>query len=118
METRTLENVAKIMRRSMTAIRPYFIAAILTAAVTASAAAQYAADDRYGGTTGTIPPVASGKPGGVPDWSGESGASGHPLMTADAIRAGAANFHVCLERLWPVAARRNISRGFFQAVTA
>jgi lytic murein transglycosylase len=118
METRTLENVAKIMRRSMPAIRPCFIAAILIATGIGSAAAQYAADDRYGGTTGTIPPVAAGKPGGVPDWSGESGASGHPLMTSDAIRAGAANFHVCLERLWPGAARRNISRSFFQAVTA
>src|SRR5215467_15193168 len=37
----------------------------------------------------------------VGEWSGESGASGHPLMTADAIRAGAANFRECLARLWP-----------------
>ena len=43
-------------------------------------------------------------------WSGQSGASGNPLMTADAIRAAAADFGNCLERLWPEAARRGISR--------
>lgn len=51
-------------------------------------------------------------------WSGESGASGHPLMTADAIRAAAANFHSCLERLWPAAARRGVSRSVFTTETA
>ena len=42
----------------------------------------------------------------VPEWSGESGASGHPLMQADAIRAAAANFRNCLEGSgrWPRAA--------------
>ena len=48
--------------------------------------------------------------GDGPEWSGESGASGHPLMTADAIRQAAANFQNCLERLWPEAARRGVSR--------
>jgi membrane-bound lytic murein transglycosylase B len=51
-------------------------------------------------------------------WSGESGASGHPLMTADAIRAAAGNFRNCLEGLWPLAARRNISRASFDTFTA
>lgn len=54
----------------------------------------------------------------VPEWSGESGASGNPLMAADAIRAAAANFHDCLERLWPAAARRGISRRVFETYTA
>ena len=48
----------------------------------------------------------------------QSGASGHPLMTASAIRAAAASFHDCLERLWPLAARRGISRATFTAYTA
>jgi lytic murein transglycosylase len=39
-------------------------------------------------------------------------------MTADAIRAAAANFHHCIEGLWPAAARRGISRSVFQAYTA
>src|SRR5947207_3304120 len=39
-------------------------------------------------------------PGAPPPWSGESGSSGHPLMTADAIRAAAANFGACLEGIW------------------
>ena len=53
-----------------------------------------------------------------PEWSGESGASGHPLMTSDAIRTAAANFDSCIEGLWPLAARRNISRAAFDAATA
>ena len=39
-------------------------------------------------------------------------------MTAEAIRAAAANFHDCLERLWPLAARRGVSRATFDAYTA
>jgi membrane-bound lytic murein transglycosylase B len=63
---------------------------------------------------------AAGGPaaGGPAEWSGESGASGHPLMTADAIRAAAANFHTCLEQLWPQAERRGVSRAVFDAQTA
>lgn len=55
------------------------------------------------------PPVAATTSG----WSGQSGASGHPLMTAAAIRAAAAEFPRCLERLWPQAARRGVSRAVF-----
>ncbi len=47
------------------------------------------------------------------EWSGESGASGHPTMQAPAIRAAAANFSSCLEELWPLAAKRNISRATY-----
>jgi membrane-bound lytic murein transglycosylase B len=63
-------------------------------------------------TTGSVAPVDQS------GWSGESGASGHPAMTADAIRAAAANFTTCLEGLWPDAARRGVSRPTFDAHTA
>lgn len=52
------------------------------------------------------------------EWSGEDGASGHPLMTAAAIRQAAANFPRCVANLWPDAARRNISRDSFERYTA
>jgi len=66
-----------------------------------------------GTTTGTLPPPASAS-GAVPEWSGESGSSGHPLMTAEAIRSAAANFHGCLAGLWPLAERRGISRAVYE----
>src|SRR5260370_29531412 len=66
-----------------------------------------------GATTGSVPPAT---PGGS-EWSGESGSSGHPSMTADAIRAAAANFRTCLEGVWPMAARRGVSRAVFDAQT-
>ena len=60
-------------------------------------------------------PSPNAVPGSSPDaansgtgWSGQSGASGNPLMTADAIRAAAADFGNCIERLWPEAARRGV----------
>ena len=71
--------------------------------------------DAYSGPTGAIP--AAGATSGAPDWSGQSGASGDPSMSADAIRAAAANFGKCLERLWPLAARRHISRDVYVAYT-
>src|SRR6266446_5908236 len=37
----------------------------------------------------------------APPWSGEDGASGHPLMTASAIRQAAANFENCVASMWP-----------------
>ena len=64
----------------------------------------------------TEPPAAPG-PGGAPPWSGEDGASGHPLMTASAIREAAANFDKCVAAMWPDAARRNISQDSFQRFT-
>ena len=60
-------------------------------------------------------PAASSAP--LP-WSGEDGASGHPLMTASAIREAAANFDNCVASMWPDAARRNISQQSFQRFTA
>src|SRR6266702_3984439 len=68
-------------------------------------------------------PSASAVPGSfnsraTTGWSGQSGASGNPIMTADAIRAAAADFGNCLERLWPEAARRGISRASFERFIA
>ena len=51
-------------------------------------------------------------------WSGQSGASGNPLMTADAIRAAAADFGNCLAGLWPEAERRGITRANYERFTA
>ena len=65
-------------------------------------------------TTSAVAPPAAG----APDWSGESGSSGHPAMQADAIRAAAGNFRNCLEELWPHAARRGVTRADFDAQTA
>ena len=64
-------------------------------------------------------PSPNAVPGSSPDagWSGQSGASGNPLMTADAIRAAAADFGNCIERLWPEAARRGVSRATFEHFT-
>jgi membrane-bound lytic murein transglycosylase B len=66
------------------------------------------------------PPAASAVPGGnsAAQWSGQAGASGNPLMTADAIRSAAGQFGGCLESLWPDAARRGITRGNFDRLTA
>ena len=81
------------------------------------ATAQVRRSDGYSGPTGTIAPAAPGMPSAAPDWSGESGASGDPRMTAAAIRAAAADFHGCLERLWPLAARHGITRNVYVAYT-
>ena len=51
------------------------------------------------------------------EWSGRSGASGHPSMRADAIEAAAANFNTCVAGLYPEAAKRGISRASFDALT-
>jgi len=52
------------------------------------------------------------------EWSGEDGASGHPLMTADAIRRSAANFERCIAGFWPEAHRRGVSEASFRRFTA
>jgi lytic murein transglycosylase len=85
--------------------RAYLVAAVLIGVAPGLAAAQ--------SVTGTIP----ARPTAAPPWSGEAGASGDPEMTASAIRAAAANFHSCLERMWPLAARRNISHASFERYT-
>src|SRR5271156_5284762 len=66
------------------------------------------------------PPAASAvpAPGEATPWSGQSGASGNPLMTADAIRAAAADFGNCIAGLWPDAERRGVTRDNFERFTA
>jgi membrane-bound lytic murein transglycosylase B len=56
-------------------------------------------------------------PDSVP-WSGQSGASGDPLMTAQAILQAAAQFRSCVEQTWPEAARRGVSSQSFAQATA
>src|SRR5712672_2882664 len=63
-------------------------------------------------------PASPGPDGAPPPWSGEDGASGHPLMTAAAIRQAAANFANCVASMWPDAARRNVTQANFERFTA
>src|SRR5712691_173236 len=94
--------------------------AVTTAALTAPVLGQgfdiRTLFDRPNATTGTIPPAAATAT--TPEWSGESGASGHPLMTAEAIRGAAANFGRCLAALEPLAERRGVSRAVYSANVA
>ena len=105
-----------------------FCAAALVAGATTDAAAQFP-DLRSlfapAPSTGSVPapsapssPLAPAPTSAPGEWSGEDGASGHPLMTRQAILAAAADFPRCLEALWPDAARRGISRESFDRFTA
>ncbi len=53
----------------------------------------------------------------VKEWSGEDGGSGHPLMTAEAIRDAAGSFERCVAGMWPEAARRGVTQANFQRFT-
>ena len=92
-------------------------AAIASVGVTAALAQS---DDRYPRSapaiTGSVP--GQPQPGQPQPWSGEPGASGHPLMRPEAILGAVADFKNCIERTWPDAARRNISRASFDRFTA
>jgi len=88
---------------------------VFLAAVVAWAAGGAAASAGDGDRTGAIPVSARAQ---TPTWSGEDGASGNPLMTAAAIRASAANFPHCIDKMWPLAARRGVSRASFERLTA
>jgi membrane-bound lytic murein transglycosylase B len=78
----------------------------------------------FSGQKSATPPPAQAAPNpeGGPQaplpWSGEDGASGHPLMTASAIRQAAANFPNCVAAMWPDAARRNVTQANFERFTA
>ena len=62
-------------------------------------------------------PAVTPAPTPPKEWTGESGSSGHPEMQASAIRAAAARFESCVADLWPLAAKRNISRASFDKYT-
>src|SRR5262249_30815455 len=66
----------------------------------------------------SVQPSATPSTTGPLPRSGEDGASGHPLMTAAAIRQAAANFDNCIAAMWPDAARRGVSQENFQRFTA
>jgi membrane-bound lytic murein transglycosylase B len=97
---------------------------LVAAALIAVAAAGGAlAQDKPGNwLTRLLQPSSSsavpGSTNGAREWSGQSGASGNPLMTADAIRAAAADFGNCLAALWPQAERRRVTRANFEHYTA
>ena len=101
-----------------------FAAAFLIVLGAASAAAMpvSAQDKPDNWLTRLFQPAANpavSPPAGAPrEWSGQSGASGNPLMTADAIRAAAAAFDSCLAGLWPAAERRGIGRAVYERHTA
>jgi membrane-bound lytic murein transglycosylase B len=93
---------------------------LATLSVTAAQAQGFDVRNLFGQANAPAPQAAtpqSAPASGTREWSGESGASGHPLMTADAIRAAAANFPNCVAGLWPDAERRGISRATFEQAT-
>src|SRR5260221_7279846 len=95
-----------------------FSLAVLAAAVCATPAFAQGFDIRTlfnSSAPSTSAAPAPAAPAGAKEWSGESGASNHPLMSAQAIRAAAANFRNCLAGLWPQAERRGVSRAVFEA---
>ena len=94
---------------------PLVVIAGVFAAAGGIAGAQDSRDGRYPATTGALP---QSTPQQTTEWSGQSGSSGHPLMTAEAIRESAANFHGCIQRLWPAVAKRGVSRNTFAKYTA
>ncbi len=92
---------------------------LLAAAILIAAGGMAAAQDshvRFADVTGAIPPPRPAHADG-PTWSGESGASGDPSMAAPAIRAAAADFPRCVAGMWPLAARRHVSRATFERYT-
>jgi membrane-bound lytic murein transglycosylase B len=101
------------------------VAALLIAVALAdTAAAQRLAEDNWltrmlqPSAAPSVPAPAPPAPAAGPrEWTGQSGASRHPLMTADAIRAAAADFGNCIAGLMPAAERRGISRDAFEHYT-
>src|SRR5262249_54630331 len=71
-----------------------------------------------GGRAGLVRGEITGSVPSARPWSGEAGASGHPLMTPAAILAAASNFQNCIAQLWPQAARRGVSWQTFRTYTA
>src|SRR5580704_9559285 len=108
-------------RSTMIFLKPLRLVAAFVFAVGLAhgASAQQGADNwltrLFQPSAGTSVPTPGG---GTREWSGQSGASGDPRMTADAIRAAAADFANCLAGLWPDAERRGITRESFEHYTA
>jgi membrane-bound lytic murein transglycosylase B len=101
------------------------VAVLIAVALADTAAAQRLAEDNWltrmlqPSAAPSVPaPASPAPPAGAREWSGQSGASRHPLMTADAIRAAAADFGNCIAGLMPAAEQRGISRDAFEHYTA
>jgi membrane-bound lytic murein transglycosylase B len=93
---------------------------LATLSVSAAQAQGFDVRNLFGQANAPAPQAAAPQspPASAPrEWSGEAGASGHPLMTPDAIRTAAANFPNCVAGLWPDAERRGISRATFEQAT-
>lgn len=121
--------VSEIIGRKLSAGATLLALGALAMMVSACMMAGGGAVPSSGDVTGSITqPNGAARPAGQPrrmaqagspkEWSGEDGASGHPEMTADAIRQAAANFGQCIAGFWPEAARRGISQESFQRFTA
>ncbi len=96
----------------------YAVACLITLTLADAALAQDKPDDWLTrlfqpSSTAAVPTPAGGKH----QWSGQSGASGNPLMSADAIRAAATDFPNCIAALWPAAESRGITRATFERAT-
>jgi membrane-bound lytic murein transglycosylase B len=92
---------------------------VLAIGVAGAAYAQNSPGDWLGRLFQPPPGASVPTPGGGPqEWSGQSGASGDPRMTADAIRAAAAEFGGYIEGLWTDAARRGVTRANYERFTA
>ena len=89
---------------------------LLAAVLIATGGGVAAAQSNMDYPTGSITPMP--RASSAPAWSGQGGASGDPRMSVEAIRDAAANFHQCLDHLWPLAARRHVSRATFTRYTA
>ena len=103
------------MPQSRSLIRIAFAAALFAGSVGAAAAEDSFFGRLFGVSNDTVAPASLP---GSNEWSGESGASGHPLMTREAILAAAASFRACVEGLWPEASRHGIARAAFDQHTA
>jgi membrane-bound lytic murein transglycosylase B len=115
MQRVSTERASTDMSQSRPLIRIACAAALLAAACVPAAAE----DGFFGRLFGVSNEAAApASPPGSNEWSGESGASGHPLMTREAILAAAAEFPKCAEGLWPEASRHGISRATFEQHTA
>src|SRR5438270_3102876 len=118
-----MQSMAGLAKRAGSLTGATMVAAALLFPV--SAQAQNGLSNLFGGIfSGSNPAPSQPAPGpgggqtGAQPWSGEDGASGHPLMTAAAIREAAANFDNCVAGMWPDAARRGITQENFQRFTA
>src|SRR5262245_52826258 len=116
-----MQSVAALAKQAGFVTGGAMIAAALLLPACAHAQAQNGLSNLFGGIFSGPNPAPSQPapgPGGAQPWSGEDGASGHPLMTAAAIREAAGNFSNCVAAMWPDAARRGITQENFQRFTA